>query len=305
MTEYRLVGDALYLRDLIPEISGFNRVQLSYWSSPEALAAHVAAINPASCWERVAWKAGFDFTGTDIMYQALDMVRKGWPEGAARVAALRDKIVAIAPVQRRYVRYDIAGAIPNVPRYLAGNPQHMRRIDNAVARQRPVITLLSDISALASVRSNSMENRAAVVAAIVDVIEAAGYATELVAFASASKPGTHVITAASVKASHNTVDLAKIAFALGHPAMLRRLCFATRTGDTFTRELTQSLGRSTELPIEGLSERKIYMIPSINSCEAKFADEGTASTAGLAHLISELAKQGCPAFASDQSTLAA
>ena len=297
MPQYRISGDAPDLREIIPEVERDKR-SLSFYSSPEALALHIGTINKDSCWYQGAWKhdSQVSFYGTASMSDAIIMCRKGWPEGAERVARLRDKINAQNPVGPRLVKYDVAGAYPIVPRAIAGNPMSMRRYDTARLRRKPVMTLLSDMSANANVKQGCITNRAAVVAAIVDVIEAAGYACHVVGFCSTSNPLISCIVAATIKESHQPVDIARLAFGLGHAAMFRRLCWVPLMEDRFTECLGSGLGRSTDIPTNGLAERGIYVLDSPNNKSNLYQSEDAAATAGLEHLIQHLAAQGCPAF---------
>ena len=297
MPQYRISGDAPELREIIPEVERDKR-SLSFYSSPEALALHIGQVNKDLCWQQGAWK--YDpqvrFHGTASMSDAIILCREGWPEGAERVARLRDKINAQNPVGPRLVKYDVAGAYPIVPRAIAGNPMSMKRYDTARLRRKPVITLLSDMSANAGVKQECITNRAAVVAAIVDVVEAAGYACHVVGFCSTSDPLISCIVAATIKESYQPVDIARLAFGLGHAAMFRRLCWVPLMEDRFTECLGSDLGATTPIPMDGLAGRGIYLIDSPNNKSNLYQSEDAAATAGLEHLIQHLAKQGCPAF---------
>ncbi len=297
-------GDNQTLRDIIPEPKGM-KLWASYWESPEALCAHVETLNNgAQNWNDRAWTAGESFTGSASMAEAIRLCRAGWPAGAARVAALRDKINAANPIGPRVIKWDVAGAVASVPRALAGNPLNMRRIDSAKLRRRPVLTLLSDMSANGGVEANAITNRAAVVAAIVDAIEAKGFSCHVVTFEYSTRDKLGQIVAATVKESDAAADIGRLAFGLGHCSMFRRLSWAAFTCDRFTAPLGQGLGAQTELNIPECNARGAYVIRTAGVNERAFATEEQAATAGLAWLISELQKQNCPAFPVDDRAAA-
>jgi hypothetical protein len=299
LTEQR--GNAPDLANIIPAPKGAGNTWLSYWSSPEALAGHVASLKQSDAWDAGAWTNGASFAGSKSMAESIDLCRTGWPDGAARVERLRDKINAANPTGPRVIRWDVAGAVASVPRALAGNPLNMRRIDSARLRRRPVLTLLSDMSANASVDANAVTNRAAVVAAIVDSIESKGFACHVVTFEH-SRTGNAVaqIVAATIKEPSSPVDVGRMAFALGHASMFRRISWAAFTCDKFTSGLGSGLGVQTELDTIACNERGAYVLKTAGVNPSAFRDENTAATKGLAWLVNSLTEQGCPAFPADE-----
>lgn len=291
-------GNAPSLDSSIPTPRGFKRVWLSYWETPEALASHVATMSPEDSgrWHKGAWTNSESFAGSKDMAHAIDLCRSGWPAGAKRAAKLRDQINAANPMGPRVVKWDVAGAVASVPRALAGNPLAMRRVDSARLRRRPVLTLLSDMSANGGVSASAITNRAAVVAAVVDAVEAAGFACEVVTFECSAANGTAQIVATTVKESSAPADIGRLAFALGHASFFRRLAWAAFTSDAFTSELGGGLGVATRIDEQAANAQGAYILPSAERAESSFKTESAAATDGLAYLIAALRKQDCPAF---------
>lgn len=293
----KIAGNSPDLRALFPAtISTVSRVRLSLWDMPESLAQHVSTLSPEKAWgDSSHWKNGNEkFSGVKSMNAAIKLCRDGWPDGANRAARLRDKIAAAHPIQRKLASWGVAGAYPSVARALAGNPLAMRQFDNRESRRRPVLTLVSDFACNAGVGGNAITNRAAVVAAIVDSVEASGFACHVVAF-EASRGGDCVqLCAATVKESDQSADIGRLAFALGHAAMFRRLCWATITEDSWIEGLGYGLG--TALALDFTSVPDVYCLPSANTSESYFRSEDIAATQGLDFLVESLRKQGCPAF---------
>jgi hypothetical protein len=293
-------GDNPSLESVIPTPS-HKSVFMSYWSTPEALAAHVATMgNGERNWQRSAFNGDNVFRGTKDMHEALTMCRDGWPVGAARAERLRDRINAEHPTGPRVVRWDVAGAIASVPRALAGNPLNMRRVDTAKLRRKPIVTLLSDMTANGSVSANAITNRAAVVAAVVDAVEAAGFACEVISFECSSEGKTIAqIVATTVKESHAPADIGRMAYALGHVSFFRRIAWAAFTHDDFTKPLGSCLGSATPIDVKAANERGAYVLPSAGQNQSAFATEESAATTGLAFLLASLRQQDCPAFPRD------
>jgi len=230
------------------------------------------------------------------MSDAINLCRDGWPEGAARAAKLRDQINAANPMGPRVVKWDVAGAVASVPRALAGNPLNMRRVDSAKLRRKPVLTLLSDMTNGANVNAKAITNRAAVVAAVVDAIEAAGFACEVITFEKSGKENLTQIVAATVKESGAQADIGRLAFALGHASFYRRISWAAFTCEDFTSDIGSGLGQCQSIDRDEANKRGAYILPTTNNAESFFRTEESAATDGLAYLIKALRQQDCPAF---------
>jgi len=228
------------------------------------------------------------------MSAALKMARTGWPEGIAKADRLRNKILANKPITPKAVKYSIAGAYPNVPRAIAGDPLNMLNLELSGSKKRPVITLLSDMSAPWHVGVDTMSNRAAVIAALVDHIEAAGYSCDVIAFGLTHGGSTSSKVAVLAKTCSQPVDLARLAYCLGHPSLFRRLMFAEWEQDHFNNGLGYGLGSiSGNMDMSSVNDKGVYLLPKDWD---NFSTEEKAEKEGLTFLINELIKQGCPAF---------
>jgi len=272
-------------------------VSLAFYSSPEALAAHCSDESVRSgAWHDAPWSESWDsFTQSRDMDHAVSMARDGWPEGAQRAAALRDKVLVNLPMERRATTFAVAGAYPHVQRAIAGNPASMYRLDTTASRRRPVITLISDMCVRASTSADCLTNRAAVVAAIIDAIEAAGYACNVVGYCSSRGNGVRWATIVNLKESHQPADIGRLAFGLGHAAMFRRLCWVPAMEHNFTRAVGVGLGKPQGLDSKGLPEFT-YVLPSADDDAKNFGTEERAAVRGLDRLVRALQDQGCPAL---------
>ena len=299
MSKITIKGNAPDVLSILPAMP--NPIQTLYgFSSPDALCSHVESMPRGEYWNKQCLSEESSFYGTRTMDDAFALCRNGWQEGAERVARIRDKVATNAPTQRRYARYAVAGAIPNVPRYLAGNPQHMLRLESASARQRPVITLVNHMGGSAMIEANTFTNKCAVVAAVVDAIENAGFSCHVIGVSYSATDGDSnkylCGVAVTVKNPGEHVDIARMAFALGHAAMFRRLVIGTRSSDSVNRPLTQNSGHTVDFQS---SVPNVYVLPSMKVNESFFTTEERAMTRGLEHFVSTLRDQGCPAFRDD------
>lgn len=163
------------------------------------------------------------FCASTSMQHAIRIARDGWPEGSDMVRRVAELITTEHAVNRKRV-YSVAGGRANVARMLAGNPAHMRSRPKQEARK--VITLHVELSASAAIEPRNLMIRAATVTAICDVLEQAGHGCNIVAVMTSALYGRSFQVAVEIKTAGEPLNVDNVAFALGHPSMLRRFCFA-------------------------------------------------------------------------------
>lgn len=290
------------LRTILPD-----RQYYSAWESPESFAKHIKGLEKAKAWHASGWDTESfreDFTGTKNMEEAVKLFDDGWKEGAQQIEEMRAKVKSMRPVASKVTKYAMAGATPCVPRAVAGNIMSMKEPQSASSKRRPVITLLSDMSAHCMISHKGISNRAAVVAALIDEIEAAGYSCEVMS--SAMTKGCKwegdgnfkAVTSVTVKKSHQPVDTMRLAFGMGHASMFRRMVFADwGTDDACHAGLGYGLGSGAgHVDFGVLKEKNVYYVPSAEDQHKLFNDEEIAATQGVEYIIDALRRQGCPAF---------
>jgi hypothetical protein len=246
-----------------------------------------------------AWTTTKDrvaFCRTPNMRAALEYARDGWKEGADRARPLLDKIKTARPVRKALVKWSVAGAIPSVPRYLSGDPMHMRTVGTAASNKQPVITLIANWSTPAFVDAKVFECVAVAAAAICDRLEDAGYRVEIIGGRRCSSDhggvkGHIADLFARIKAPEDTMDLARVAFGLGHPSALRRLSFAIASiHPAFFNATRYGQGYATDF---GNLEMPpgTYALPSNAKVESSC---GTDPMKAFDYVLASLVKQGCP-----------
>jgi len=301
--QVREVGDAPQITWLMQEPIE-EKTLLSTWSSPEKMAAHLGTLNSSDCWRADnVWKSvDKSFTGVDSLQEAINLAHHGWKEGGEIIERTRGYISALNPLSPKLTSYGIAGTTPNVSRAIAGNLFNMRKPDLTRNMKRRTITIVYNMCESWSAQADAVSNKAAVVAALIDEIEAKGFACEVISCAKSGYKGSiKALTSVVVKESHQPVDINRLAFGLGHSAMFRVFMFASWQSDDFAKELGLGLGIvSTTLPTPEQNASNIYTITSgydNNRIDIKlFNTVESAAKEGLNMIVSELQRQGCPAF---------
>jgi hypothetical protein len=99
------------------------------------------------------------------------------------------------------------------------------RADNGRGR---VVTLIVPVNAVAGVSADHMANFGVAVAQYVHQMERSGIRVEVIAAMTSRVSQWRVSACVRIKHASQPLDLAVMAFAIGHPAMFRRLGFAIR-----------------------------------------------------------------------------
>lgn len=188
--------------------------------------------------------------GTKDHARAVEVARAGWPEGAAKVAAIRstlDGIVEKAVVARsQAIGYDYAGDYVDIGRHLSGEPEAFglwRESDNATASGR-VVRLYANTAVSVGVSQDSKFVRGAAILAAVDILEATGTRVELWAVSGheanrGPRSGEVLHNYTLLKRADQQLDLDRAAFALCHLGWQRRLQFASNERVGFHSEDTR------------------------------------------------------------------
>lgn len=157
------------------------------------------------------------------------MARDGWIEGAQEAQKALNALPLQTPAPD--TRTDFYGFMPHVPRYCAGAPDSMiRRAREATGGGGKVVTLYVPVNALGQVKAQHMRNFGLAVAQYINQIETDGTRVELHGVTCSNLHGGswRVTHSWRIKSADQPLDLAVLAFSIGHPGMFRRLGFALR-----------------------------------------------------------------------------
>lgn len=168
-----------------------------------------------------SWTLGHSFD------EVMRLAREGWEDGVCQISE-----AARAPANNtmKAWRYDMAGEMPDVPRFLGGDPAHMRRRGHENAH-RPIVSIFVNNWINGMINAQQMVNYGAAMVAWIDRIEAAGKRVELIVGTVAPQSGgcreNRVLSASwKVKGAQDPLDLSALAFSLAHPGASRRIGWA-------------------------------------------------------------------------------
>lgn len=175
------------------------------------------------------WGGGLTFAG------AIALARKGWHEERQQVLAILD------PVRERLAEiidfsqepsYDMFGAEPDIDRYLSGELECMlENMPTLAPTKGKAMTLVVDACITGNVPAEEVFRRGAAIIALVETMTMLGF--ELEVWADMSVEGADRWTGlVRVHRAGENLDMGKVVFGIGHPAMLRRLCFGVMEGET-------------------------------------------------------------------------
>lgn len=158
---------------------------------------------------------------------AVEMARFGWIEGAQKAQAALKAFRPATP--QPDTKVDFYGHRPHVPRFCAGASDSMiRHTPRADMGCGAVLTLIVPVNALAHVPAQNMAHFGTAVAQYVNQLETNGTRVELIGAFVSNVSGWRVAHTWTLKHADQPLDLAVVAFSIGHPAMFRRLGLALR-----------------------------------------------------------------------------
>ena len=100
--------------------------------------------------------------------------------------------------------------------------------DTSNRNAMPIVKIYADIGATASTNASAMIRKGSAIVALIDQIEQSGQRVELIACQRTDTKDYEYDEQRifiTVKRADEVLDLDRIAFALAHPSMLRRVCF--------------------------------------------------------------------------------
>jgi hypothetical protein len=213
--------------------------------------------------ERTKW------AGTKSYEAAAKLVMKGWKKGRQQ---LLDNVEAIALkkdlVDAPSSLYDVAGARPEVPLAVAGDPCCMWDANPLVESKAPTYRLFINISASCRWEAKHLMNWGACILSVVDSLEAQGNCSIEVNICQGNKGGhgrSEFIVRLKEAGQHIDFDI--MAFAIAHPSMLRRVmfgCMERVAEDGFEELMGCGYGRPAELSSDVLGS-DLY-VPGIGDC---------------------------------------
>ena len=198
---------------------------------------------------------------------AVNAIAGGWAEGAAKVYELSQGLDIRPPAGTRIAFENaVAGVLPDVPAFLAGDPESMWRPTNEESLNTPThCTIAIPTCYSAAVDAETAFNRGVAIAAIIDALENVGVRVQVYTYGAGHMGGVTVIQRFIVKEHAQILDVDDLLFTVAHPSMLRRINHALLERSDDERAVSATYGG--------------YFSPSF---------QATAEELGLEHLAGEL-----------------
>lgn len=164
---------------------------------------------------------------------AVQFARAGWPDGATKARAQYDalwgRLSALIDVQEaRHTHVPERWGILDIGAFCAGEPEHWLEFDEVrhAGEGTCYVKLAINVAASAGVAGPVMAARAVAIAALVDALELVGVRIEVTVMDVTHHGDVIASHGVIVKQYDTLLDLDRLVFAAGHPAMLRRIGFA-------------------------------------------------------------------------------
>lgn len=171
---------------------------------------------------------GVAWLGAPSYADALDMARRGWPEGMSHVNSMAPPMLdRLAPriVTSGGWAWDVTGAAYDVGEYLSGAPECWLTPDTHETRPVVSIQVLGGISA--SVSHDAIIRRGAATVALILALQRAGYAVEChVSYGTLLRTRNNRpvwVRTSLTDAGGGPLDIDRVIYSLAHPACQRWL----------------------------------------------------------------------------------
>lgn len=168
----------------------------------------------------------YKFTGTHSLKEALELCKYGDEDLKEYIYQQNlqfDNVDSLVKVKRSTVN-DVVGFMPNVPNYVLGIPTNMIR-DNRIMINSKVLNIFINVSAAWYVDKEDIKKNAAKYVCAINHLEEEGYRCNIYAGSAGERANKENLLVVKIKSDREPLNLAKMAFPLCHPSMLRRLKF--------------------------------------------------------------------------------
>lgn len=204
--------------------------------------------------------------GVRTFAEAMALARGGWTAHSVEAMRLADSrlssLSAAIPTFDIYNRIDGGGTI-DVGAYLVGVPECYIAMEESMS-ERKACRILLNMSVHCGISPQGIIKKGEAVVALIQSLELAGIATEVILTSSGTNDGTSGVTefesSVLIKRGEDYLDVPRLMFALAHPACFRVLGFAWAQGCKAMPERSaldrriHSYGRKTRLKADIIVE---------------------------------------------------
>lgn len=212
-----------------------KRIVSTVWRSIDDVIAHVTEITKGPC-PAGHWR-GMDrdryFFGSENWEEMVEVVQRGWPEGAARVKELVaecDGIVSEVRAKMQTVEFDVMGQWLDVGRYLTGEPEVFgEMVETQQDAGSKIVRIEVNLATSAHFKPDQFFARGAAACVLADLIEASGRRCELygvLRHVDSYGGKIDLRVRVLVKAAHEPLDMNRLAAAFAHASFYRRALFS-------------------------------------------------------------------------------
>lgn len=185
-------------------------------------------------WSSHGKEYGTDWASAD-WDKAVSLSRDGWPEGRERVEERMEKFkldvsqrVKEVPVPT--LTHSVAGAFPDIGAFLQGEPESMITWES-LPKSDQIVHLVLNQAASGSISGNAIINKGAALLAFAEFMELHGRRVEITAMdiwlpGHSLGGGVYAESRMPLKRADESLQIDQVAFALAHPAAMRRIGFA-------------------------------------------------------------------------------
>lgn len=263
-----------------------NKNNISYYDSIEEFTNFIDNSTPMRY--NSSDDGDFDFTGTHSLKEASELCKYGDEELASYIlqqSLTFDNVDTLNKIRRSTIN-DVVGFMPNVPNYVIGIPNNMIR-DNRNIIKSKVINIFISISAAWYISKEDIKKRCAEYVAAINALEEQGYRCNVYTGAVGTNYDKKIynLLVIKIKSDREPLNLAKMAFPLAHPSMLRRLKF--RWMETIPLDFGSGYGQSIT------NEKKINELLKPIFNDTKFTILSVSEEPGkIGDIINILKKKG-------------
>lgn len=212
--------------------------------------------NESFMWEKHnSVEGSYFFTNTSSYEEAVNLMKNGWDDMAKKLTE-KMRVIECQTAhicKARNVR-SVAGYQAVVPRYLQGNPKSMIAKQMQPVKQK-VVNITKSINYNCKTKTSTMIEESIKALQIVKKLESQGYRVNLNVSLGTEAKGRKIYAKVRIKSANERLNISKVAFAMCHPSMLRRLYL--RFVEVYPN-VTKSFVYGYGIPVSAYDMKKTY-----------------------------------------------
>lgn len=167
------------------------------------------------------------FRGSDSFESTLDLAYKGWPEGTEKAKELTfalESVTSKVSYRTKLSREVQGGGTLLIPDHIQGLPDPW--LHRQKKKENKFVRIVFNGTASGGVDKEVLVARGTVAAALIDTLELNGYRVKVELYTGVKGNKASCQVTVCLKEFHESLDLDRLVFFVGHPSSLRRLFFS-------------------------------------------------------------------------------